>query len=339
MIALRQKVAASAIPVAVSFASVFSAQAQELPPRATSAGLHAQGPSQPAGAPSATLSGAPSTSPAPIAPPAAGASPEKVEKAQEVAKVAQVTPIVPSPTDVTRPAFQLYAELDLPVLGIGAVMGAARLTKAQQAFCAPLCDANVIGLNAVDRLTAGYWSVPWQTASDVGLYSLMIGSAAVLVADEGFVDALNDAVVVAESALSATAVTSILTLAAGRPRPFLFGTSAPESVRNSGDANLSFASSHAGVSFALATSMFMATRRLHPRAAYPYVVLAVGLAAASFVGVARVMGGQHFITDALGGAIIGSSVGVLIPALHSSPTRVVPVVSDTQRGLAVSGAF
>jgi hypothetical protein len=36
-----------------------------------------------------------------------------------------------------------------------------------------------------------------------------------------FLDALNDAVVIAESALSATAVSSLMSLTAGRPRPFL----------------------------------------------------------------------------------------------------------------------
>jgi membrane-associated phospholipid phosphatase len=69
------------------------------------------------------------------------------------------------------------------------------------------------------------------------------------------------------------------------------------------------------------------------------LVLAVGCAIASFVATARVMAGKHFITDSISGAIVGTAVGVSIPSLHASPVRIVPVVSDTQRGLGVGGVF
>jgi hypothetical protein len=58
-----------------------------------------------------------------------------------------------------RPAFQLYAEIDLPILGIGLVFEGARLVRSQKAFCAPLCDCGDV--NALDRTTAGYWSPGW----------------------------------------------------------------------------------------------------------------------------------------------------------------------------------
>jgi undecaprenyl-diphosphatase len=160
-----------------------------------------------------------------------------------------------------------------------------------------------------------------------------------LIADEGFAPALNDSIVIAESALSATALASILSLSGGRPRPFLYGEKAPLSDRNSAGAGLSLVSSHTAVSFAIATSTFIASRRLHSASKVPYLVLGFGGAIAAFVGTARVMAGQHFITDAIGGAIVGTATGVLIPSLHASPVEVVPVVSDTQRGLGVVGVF
>lgn len=284
----------------------------------------------------------PAGSAAAIAPPGPGASPKKVKAAHETAKAAQLTPIVPSPHDPTRPAFQLYAEIDLPILGVGVVMATARLVRSAPAYCAPLCDPN--DLNALDRTTAGFWSPGWGTASDVALYVTMFGAAFTLVGDEGLADALNDSVVIAESALTATAVSSMLTLAAGRPRPFMFGkyedeAKAPLDARKSADGGLSFLSSHASVSFAIATSMFMTLSRLEPRSKVRYVVLGVEGALASFVASARVLAGKHFITDAAGGAIVGSSVGVLVPALHGSPVKIVPVVSDTQRGLWLAGRF
>jgi membrane-associated phospholipid phosphatase len=273
----------------------------------------------------------------PVAPPLPEAPPGKVEDAEKTAKTAALTPIVPSPKNPLRPAFQLYAEIDLPILGIGIVFAEARLTRTQPAFCAPLCDP--ADLNALDRTTAGYWSPNWQTASDYGLYAIGVGAATLLFVDEGFLPGLNDAAVVAEAGLAATAAASVMTLAAGRPRPYLYGEKAPLSARNSADAGLSFLSSHTAISFALATSTFMTMRRLHPRSKAPWIVMAVGGAMASFVGAARVLGGMHFITDAAGGAIVGTSLGVLIPALHGSPVSIVPVAGDGQHGVALSARF
>ena len=319
----------------VAFAPTLArAQTAHPPAPASSASAAASDASPP---PLPTPSASASTNSGAIAPPGPNASPAKVEKAKEVAKAAELTPILPNPTDVSRPAFQLFAEVDLPILGVGVVIASARLIKTQKAYCAPQCDP--ADLNALDRTTAGYWNPSWSTASDFGIYAIIAAAAGALIADEGFVDALNDSVVIAESSLSAVAVASILTLAAGRPRPYLFGTNAPLADRNSADAGLSFVSGHTTVSFALATSTYMAMHRLHPKSKMPYIVLAVGLAASTFVGTARVMAGKHFITDVLSGAVIGSSLGVLVPSLHTSPVKVVPIVSDTQRGLGVVGMW
>jgi hypothetical protein len=50
--------------------------------------------------------------------------------------------------------------------------------------------------------------------------------------------------VVAESAHAATAVASVMTRAAGWPRPFLYGDKAPLSAGNGADAGLSYLSTH-----------------------------------------------------------------------------------------------
>jgi membrane-associated phospholipid phosphatase len=262
---------------------------------------------------------------------------ETAEDAQAAAKAAELTPIVPLPSHVRRPAFQLYAEIDLPVFTIGLVFVSVRFVRTQTAFCAPQCNPG--DLNALDRTTAGFWSPGWRTASNVGLIALGGGVAALLIGDEGWLKGVNDLVVIAESAMSATAATSIMTIAAGRPRPFLYGLNAPLSERNSTDAANSFLSSHAAVGFAIATSTYVAMHRLHPRSRLPYLVLGLGLGAASFVATSRVLAGQHFITDALGGGLAGSSMGVLISSVHGSPVSIVPVVGERHHGLGIQGSF
>ncbi|MBI2388389.1 MAG: phosphatase PAP2 family protein [Deltaproteobacteria bacterium] len=250
---------------------------------------------------------------------------------------AEVTPIEPSPRDPSRPAFQLYAEFDLPALGIGVVFAGARLVRTQKAWCAPRCDEK--DLNAFDRLTAGRWDPAWTNVSNIGIAAVIAAPAIYLLADEGPLNALNDAVVIGEAALLASATSTIMTVAAGRPRPFLYGDKAPLEDRNTVDASMSFISSHTAISFAVATSTWMTYRRLHPRSRAHWLVLAVGDAAATLVGTARMLAGRHFPTDVLSGAIVGTSVGVMVPALHGAPVQVVPTAGKDHAGLAVTGFF
>ena len=275
--------------------------------------------------------------PAPIATPAPDAPPDKVEEAKKTAQAAALTPITTKPGEPTRTAFQLYAEIDIPIVTIGLVFIGGRFIRTQKAFCAPMCEP--ADLNSLDRTTAGRWSPRWGAASNIGLIGLGAGAAALLALDEGWATALNDGVVIAESALSATAVATMMTLAAGRPRPFLYGDAAPLAERNSTDAGNSFLSSHAAVSFAIATSTYVASHRLHPGARTQYAVLGVGLGAAAFVATSRVLAGDHFITDAIGGALVGSSIGVLVSSIHPSPVTIVPVTGEAQHGLSIQGRF
>jgi membrane-associated phospholipid phosphatase len=303
--------------------------------------------------PSTSTPPAPSTEKAPddtpgIATPAPDAPPAKVEDAKDVAKEAALTPIIPNPDDVTRPAFLLYAEIDVPILAVGAVFVLARRTKTEPAFCAPACDR--VELNRLDNLTAGYYSAGWSRFSDYLQYGLATSAAALLLVDEGVLAALNDGVVLLESTLSASSVSSIMTLAAGRPRPFLYGDpdnpdgfKAPLSIRNSANASLSFLSGHTTQAFAIATSFYIAQRRLHPRSRRPEILLGAGLTVASLIAISRVMAGYHFITDVVGGAVVGSSIGVLVASVHGSPVQIVPVVNDTptgrQAGIGITGSF
>jgi len=289
-----------------------------------------------------------------IAPPAPDANPKKVQEAKDIAKTADLTPILPSPSNPTKPAYLLYAELDPPILATGLVFIYGRSYKVDAVYCAPVCDKNggtlpsgavYPSLNPIDKLTAGRYSAGWSTASDIGLYGLAGAAAVTLVADEGLLYALNDGVVVGEATLSAAALGSVMTLAAGRPRPFMYGTAAPMSLRESGNGGLSFISSHTSESFALVTSLYVTEHRRHPDATWPYYLLGGGLGVASFVATARVMSGYHFLTDVVGGAIVGSSVGVLITSVHKSPVKVVPVTNHdaagnlSGAGLGLSGEF
>jgi len=263
----------------------------------------------------------------------------------------QLTPVQTKTPKPARPAYQLYFEVDGPMLTIAAVFGIGRSIRGglAPAYCAPVqgsimeqstqCDPAT--LNWLDRQVAGRYRPSWSRWSDIGVYSLEALAAAGILIDDGARAGLNDLVVVAEASLMASAASGISTAVTGRPRPYMYGTEAPLAVRESGDGGLSFFSGHTSTAFAVTTATFVTLHRLHPDDRWPWLVLAGGTLAAGFVGATRVLAGAHFPTDVLAGAAVGTAFGLLVPALHKAPTRlqVAPLAMIAGGGFSISGAL
>ena len=133
---------------------------------------------------------------------------------------------------------------------------------------APRCadSSNVAARSTgLDALTKGWYSASWSTASDYELYGLVAGGAALLAcAMKALSTRSTTRVVIGEATLSATAVSSIMTLAAGRPRPFLYDTKAPESVRDGWRLRaVILVEPHLG-GVRVRSSLYIAEKRLHP---------------------------------------------------------------------------
>ncbi len=269
------------------------------------------------------------------------------QKGDPVDKLTPVKPPVP-PTQ-EQPAYQLYWEIDAPLLVIATVFGIGRNIRGglAPAYCAPApgtaveastrCDPQ--NLNPLDKPFAGRYRPSWERWSDVGLYGIEALSAAGVLVDDGIKGGLNDLVVVAESTLLASAASGASTAITGRPRPYLYGTEAPLSVRQSGDGGLSYFSGHTSTSFGAVTAVFVTLHRRHPDARWPWVVLAGGLTAAGFVGATRILAGDHFPTDVIAGAAVGAGIGLLVPAMHAAPRSptLVPMAVTAGGGIALVG--
>jgi membrane-associated phospholipid phosphatase len=263
----------------------------------------------------------------------------------------QLTPVQTKTPKPARPAYQLYFEVDGPLLTIAAVFGIGRSIRGglAPAYCAPVqgsimeqsTQCEPATLNWLDRHVAGRYRPGWSTCSDVGLYGLIALAGSGILIDDGLRAGLNDLVVVAEATLMASAASGIATASTGRPRPYMYGTEAPLAVRESGDGGLSFFSGHAATSFAVTTATFVTLHRLHPDDRWPWLVLAGGGLAAGFVGATRVLAGAHFPTDVVAGAAVGAGFGLLVPALHKAPARleVAPLAMFSGGGLSISGVL
>lgn len=251
------------------------------------------------------------------------------------------TPVLPDKKLIPQRAYQLQWEIDVPLFAIGAALALGReirsTTGSAPAYCTTIPEGcNEEDLNAIDEPFAGYYDPRWSDATDVMVLALFAAPWPMLWVNNTLLNTLNDVTIIYESALTAMALSGLATLSASRPRPLVYGTKAPEDVRNSPSGSLSFISGHTTCAFALSTSTFWTIYRRHGSGAYAWTTLAVGTAVASSVAVGRVMAGKHFPTDVLTGAAVGASVGTLIPALHDAPVLVVPSVSAGGASVDVS---
>ncbi len=236
------------------------------------------------------------------------------------------------------PAYQLSWQLDLPVLLISGGLATSYLVVGEKAppFCAPVCDrANV---NAFDRWAAGDYNTTWQTVGDVTTGVILVALPLSLFIGESWRPALNDLVVVSEALLTSSAIQVMSSYAVGRPRPRVYGQTAPLDQRTNGNAARSFFSGHVANGMAATFATVEALSRLrHPTLAL--VTLIVGVTGTALIGVARVGAGGHFPSDVLIGAAVGSGVGIAIPALHGVGMRVAPMAVSEGRGLSLTASF
>ena len=208
--------------------------------------------------------------------------------------------------------FALRLEVDLPVMVMSAPVGSAWLLRNElsPAAFAPRCDRS--GLAGFDRGVAGRYDADMRLASDLGVAALLAGGASVLLLDGGWVDfAIGSESVLVASALAVTTM-----LAVRRPRPWLYGDEAPLADRERGGSSVSFPSGHTANAFALALALFQIEHARHPSSSAPYWLLAGTGVVALTVGTTRVLAGDHFPSDVLAGAVLGSAVGWAVPALH-----------------------
>jgi membrane-associated phospholipid phosphatase len=189
-------------------------------------------------------------------------------------------------------------------------------------------------------------SVAWanpkaaSTLSDVLQVALPLGMLAYGVA-EGYrlgqpSAGWSGALIVAESVSIAMLVNTAVKYAVGRARPYVWmGT--PDLYGNPHDANLSFFSGHA--TFAFATAVSAGTVFMMQKLPGAPIVLGVGLGVAAFTSYLRMAAEQHYLTDMLVGAAVGSLVGWAVPVLFHPPRKGAPqpgALMPTPAGIAIA---
>jgi membrane-associated phospholipid phosphatase len=220
-----------------------------------------------------------------------------------------------------------------------------------------LCDRDPDGvdrLNGLDRWGRGArWPGP-DAQHTADTLSNIVGFGVLPVAIAGIDVALahaagagrgavEDLVLVTQTAASALLLNQAVKFIAGRERPFVHALTPDErsNVENPQDANLSFFSGHATFAFsAVVAAGTLAELRAYSRRA---LIWAVGLPLAAATGYLRIAADKHYLSDVLVGAAVGAAFGAGVPLLlHPREDRDGALqirLLPSARGLSLSARF
>jgi len=173
---------------------------------------------------------------------------------------------------------------------------------------------DITSVNPVDR----YFSRPYSKPPDVMATTLVwiLGAAPFALTqlpDAGWKEV---SVLYLETLLYSQGLKEGLKACIHRYRPYTYYGDPDTGTVTPGDYVKSWPSGHVTTAFAGAVFSAYVYCAYYPDSEYRQAVVASCLLSASAVGVLRMMSGSHFLTDVLGGALLGSSVGFLVPFLH-----------------------
>lgn len=121
----------------------------------------------------------------------------------------------------------------------------------------------------------------------------------------------------AETLLIANGIKEWTKLLVYRARPYMYFDGYPQDKLEDGDWNCSFPSGHTTLAFAGAAFTTMVYCQCFPKSKWKYAVAGASFGMAAVTGALRMASGNHFFTDVLAGAFIGTACGFLVPFLHS----------------------
>ncbi len=259
----------------------------------------------------------------------------------------------PPPPPAPRPShtpYQLRLDVDISLLVLGAALwGGTSFIGGGEApppWCGtmstPPCDRGSV--NALDRLGFDLLDPKAALAANV-MAGIVPGAMAILdVVDAGITHWrawLADGVVIAEAVLWSGAAQDIVRRAVRRPRPYMYTPGLNASKRESAEASFSFFSGHTSNTFAMVTAAAYTFSLRHPHSKWQWLVWSLAMAGATTEPILRVLAGDHFPTDCIVGAVVGSASGILFPALHRKRLPVSLSSSTGPNGtmVSVSGRF
>ncbi len=184
-----------------------------------------------------------------------------------------------------------------------------------------------------DRSARQRWSPAADCLSDYLMYATAASPLFLVATEPGGREPWTLLVMYGEAQLINNGLTYLLKTLVARPRPFVTSGDPriPLELKLEKEALRSFPSGHTSNAFTAAVYLGSVFERLEPDSAARGWVWGGALTAASLTGILRYLAGRHYPTDILAGALLGVTVGYLVPQIHRRDSLTEP--SATPPGL------
>jgi len=171
-------------------------------------------------------------------------------------------------------------------------------------------------VNAFDRGATYNWSPDASSVSDYLLNFMLIAPTALLASDKVRDDFGTFSAMYIENLLLSFAAVHTTKIISKRNRPYMYNKNVPLKYKSDSSSRLSFFSGHTTHAFSSAVFLSTVYAEYYPDSNLKPYVWGLTLLSASITGYLRYTSGNHFPTDILMGALVGSAIGYLIPLIH-----------------------
>lgn len=218
-----------------------------------------------------------------------------------------------------QPSFELNPLYDGIELGLGAVTaGSAFIFDKFFPFKSSTLDPKVLDKEKIpdmDLFFAGpYNKTLHYIGTGTAFLALFTPAMFAILPDTEW---LTIGVMYAETLLFAYGIKEWIKLGVFRARPYMYFDGYPKDKVEDGDWNCSFPSGHTTYAFAGAAFTTLLFCQYFPESKWKYAVAGTSFGIAAITGALRMASGNHFYTDVLCGAVIGTACGLIIPTLHT----------------------
>jgi membrane-associated phospholipid phosphatase len=184
-------------------------------------------------------------------------------------------------------------------------------------------------VNSFDRGATYNWSPSTAEWSNVLLITAIASPLLLFTSSAVRNDAGTFSTMYLQNILSTYSVSHLPKGLVTRHRPYVYNEDVPDEVKENVDATHSFLSAHTSVAFASAIFISTTFAKYNPDSNLKPYIWSSSLLLATAVGYLRYAAGQHFPTDIIAGAVVGSVIGLLIPLLHESNENENQLVAPT----------
>ena len=154
-------------------------------------------------------------------------------------------------------------------------------------------------------------------ALDMGLLPLVVYGGEFLMKNLPAKDGITVSVMYLESILLSQTIKDMLKISVLRARPYMYYSDYDRSAIKYHDFEFSMPSGHTMNAFMSAAFMTYTFCTYYPESSWRLPVIVSSYAIAFGTGALRMASGNHFFTDVLAGAGIGTACGLLIPFAHT----------------------